>query len=109
MQIDFTGHRLEITPALKQYTIDKFERLERHFSKIMSVNVTFNVEKLRHIAEASISVPKAELRASCNSENLYSAIDELVDKLDRQIIKHKEKIKNHREPRDIIMTDPDSE
>lgn len=97
MHIDFTGHRLEITPSLKDYTINKFQRLERHFDRITSINVIFNVEKLRHIAEATINVPKAELRASCNSESLYSAIDELVDKLDRQLIKHKEKLRDHRD------------
>lgn len=97
MQINFTGHHVEVTPALRGYATSKFERLERHFDKITSINITFDVEKLRQIAEATIFVVKGELHASSESEDLYSAIDSLVDKLDRQIKKHKEKLKNHRD------------
>jgi ribosome hibernation promoting factor len=97
MQIKFTGHRLEVTPAIRQYAIEKLERLERHFDKITSVNVIFDVEKLRQIVEATVHVAKGELHASSESEDMYASIDALVDKLDRQLIKHKEKLKNHRE------------
>ena len=97
MQINFTGHRMEITPALKTFTQEKFDKLERHFDKITAINVIFDVEKLRQIAEATILVAKGELHASSESEDMYTAIDILVDKLDRQLIKHKEKIRDHRE------------
>lgn len=97
MQINFTGHRLEITPALREFTTNKFDRLRRHFEKITSIHVTFDVEKLRQIAEATIHVSKAELHAHSESEDMYSAVDLLVDKLDRQLIKHKEKMKAHRD------------
>ena len=97
MQINFTGHHVEITPALRAYATSKLERLERHFGKITLINITLDVEKLRQIAEATIFVVKGELHASSESDDLYSAIDSLVDKLDRQIKKHKEKLKNHRE------------
>ena len=97
MQINFTGHHLEITPSLKAYTTNKFAKLSRHFDRITSINVTFDVEKLTQVAEATIFVSKAELHASSESDNLYSAIDLLADKLDRQLIKHKEKIQDHRE------------
>ena len=100
MQINFTGHRLEITPALREYTISKFDKLQSHFDKISSINVIFDVEKLRQIAEATLHVSKAELHASSESENMYSSIDSLVEKLDRQLIKHKEKMKNHRDHKD---------
>jgi putative sigma-54 modulation protein len=100
MQINFTGHRLEITPALREYAISKFDKLQRHFDKITSINVVFDVEKLRQIAEATLHVSKAELHASSESENMYSSIDALVEKLDRQLIKHKEKMKNHRDNMD---------
>ena len=97
MQINFTGHRLEITPALREFTTNKLDRLQRHFDRITSINVIFDVEKMRQIAEATVFVSKGELHASSESEDMYSAIDSLVDKLDRQLIKHKEKMKNHRD------------
>ena len=97
MQINFTGHRMEVTPALKNFTEEKFDRLERHFDKITAINVIFDVEKLRQIAEATVLVAKGELYASEEAEDMYTAIDGLVDKLDRQLIKHKEKLRSHRE------------
>jgi len=97
MQIHFTGHNVEVTPALRSFTEDKFNKLGRHFDRINSIKVVFDVEKLSQICEASIHVAKGELHARAESEDMYAAIDELVDKLDRQLIKHKEKIRNHRE------------
>lgn len=97
MQISFTGHRLDVTPALREFTTSKFDRLQRHFDKITSIHVTFDVEKLRQIAEATIFLSKAELHARSESQDMYSAVDILVDKLDRQIIKHKEKLQDHRD------------
>lgn len=96
MQINITGHRMDVTPSIKAFTEEKLERLERHFDHITSVNVIFDVEKLRQIAEATVFVTKGELHASAESEDLYTAIDSLIDKLDRQIIKHKEKLTEHR-------------
>ena len=97
MQINFTGHRMDVTPALRMFTEEKFDRLERHFDKITAINVVFDVEKLRQIAEATVLVAKGELHASSESEDMYAAIDSLVDKLDRQLKKHKEKIRDHRD------------
>ena len=97
MQINITGHRIEVTPALRAFTEEKFDRLERHFDHITSINVTFDVEKLRQIAEATILISKGEVHASSESEDMYAAIDTLVDKLNRQLMKHKEKIRNHRD------------
>lgn len=100
MQINITGHRLDVTPALRAFTEEKFDRLERHFDQITGVHVVFDVEKLRQIAEATVYVNKGELHASSESEDMYAAIDSLVDKLNRQLVKHKEKIKDHRDHRD---------
>ena len=97
MQINITGHRLEVTPSLRTFTEEKFDRLERHFDKITTINVVFDVEKLRQIAEATILVAKGEIHASAESEDMYAAIDLLVDKLNRQLMKHKEKIIGHRD------------
>lgn len=97
MQLNIKGHKMEVTPALKNFTQEKFDKLERHFDKITAINVIFNVEKLRQIAEATILVSKGELHASSESEDMYAAIDDLVSKLDRQLIKHKEKLRGHHE------------
>lgn len=89
--ITFTGHQIEVTPALRQFATEKFDRLQRHFDRITSISVVFNVEKLESIAEATIKVPGNSLHASSSAEDMYAAIDELIDKLDRQLKKHKEK------------------
>lgn len=97
MQINFTGHRIEITPALRNFTKEKFDKLTRHFDRITTINVVFDIEKLRHIAEATILITKGEVHASAESDDMYAAIDTLIDKLDRQLIKHKEKTNDHRD------------
>ncbi len=95
MQIDVTGQHLDVTPALRDYITGKLERLERHFDKVTHVHAVLSVEKLRQKAEATINVNGASLHANAENEDMYAAIDALVDKLDRQIKKHKEKITNH--------------
>ena len=92
MQINLTGHHLNITDSLRSYVFDKFERIERHFDHINNVHVVLQVEKLRQIAEAKLNVNGGEIFANSESEDMYAAIDTLIDKLDRQVIKHKEKM-----------------
>jgi putative sigma-54 modulation protein len=96
MQINLTGHHMDITPALRSYVQSKFERLERHFDQMTNVHVILTVEKERQIAEATIHVNRGNLFADAESSDMYAAIDSLVDKLDRQVKKHKEKINDHR-------------
>ena len=91
MQINVSGHHLEVTLALREYVTTKFSKLQRHFDHITNTDVTLSVEKLIHKAEASVHVAGADLFAACESEDMYAAIDLLIDKLDRQLIKHKEK------------------
>ncbi|MDP3269204.1 MAG: ribosome-associated translation inhibitor RaiA [Legionella sp.] len=100
MQINITGHRMDVTPALRAFTEEKFDRLESHFDRITAINVVFDVEKLRQIATATVLVSKGELHASSESEDMYAAIDTLVDKLNRQLMKHKEKNLDYRDHRD---------
>ncbi|MEE9494108.1 MAG: ribosome-associated translation inhibitor RaiA [Gammaproteobacteria bacterium] len=95
MQIDLTGHHVDITENLKDYVNTKFERLERHFDNVTGVHVVLSVEKLRQKAEATILLSGAKIFADSTDENMYTSIDSLTDKLDRQIKKHKEKIKDH--------------
>jgi putative sigma-54 modulation protein len=99
MQINITGHRMEVTPALKAFTEEKLNRLERHFEQIRSINVIFDVEKLRQIVEATVVVNRGEVHASSESEDMYTAIDALIDKLNRQLMKHKEKLLDKRDDR----------
>ncbi|HWP94462.1 MAG TPA: ribosome-associated translation inhibitor RaiA [Gammaproteobacteria bacterium] len=92
MRINLTGHHVDITPALRAYVNNKFERLERHFDHMTDIHVILTVEKQRHKAEADIHVSGNHLFADSVHEDMYAAIDILVDKLDRQIKKHKEKL-----------------
>lgn len=95
MQISITGHHVDVTEALKNYVMDKMQRIERHFDRIVDVHVVLAVEKLVQKAEATVQVNGASLFAREESEDLYAAIDGMVDKLDRQVIKHKEKVQEH--------------
>jgi putative sigma-54 modulation protein len=96
MQINLTGHHVDITDALKGYVDSKFERLARHFDHVLNVHVILSVEKLRQKAEAKIQVNGANVFADSVHEDMYAAIDGLIDKLDRQVLKHKEKKIGHR-------------
>ena len=102
MQISITGHHLEITDSLRDYVDNKLTRLERHFDNVTHIHCILTVEKLRHKAEAKIDVSGNTLFADSTEDNMYAAIDTLVDKLDRQIKKHKEKIKAHHDKHDKI-------
>ncbi len=95
MQLDVTGHHVELTDPLRNYVSEKFERLERHFDHVTDVHVILSVEKLRHTAEATIHISGGKLFADSTNEDMYAAIDSLTDKLDRQIKKHKEKLTDH--------------
>ncbi|MBY5993103.1 ribosome hibernation promoting factor [Ferrimonas balearica] len=95
MQINLTGHHIEITDSLRDYVHSKFGKLERHFDHINNVHVVLNVQKLQQIAEAKLHVNGGEVFATHEHENMYAAIDGLIDKLDRQVIKHKEKLSRH--------------
>lgn len=95
MQLNLTGHHIEVTPALKSYVESKFERIERHFDHMTNVHIILSVEKDWQIAEATIHVNRGTIHADDKHEDMYAAIDGLIDKLDRQIKKHKEKLTNH--------------
>jgi putative sigma-54 modulation protein len=96
MHVIVTGHHLEITDALKAHVDAKFEKLARHFDNVTDVHVILTVEKLVQKAEATLQIAGAKLFAEDHGEDMYAAIDNMVDKLDRQITKHKEKHLGHR-------------
>ena len=95
MNLHLTGHHLEVTPALREYVQNKLERVTRHFDHVIDVKVVLGLENLVQRVEATIHVPGHDLHAESASDNMYTAIDLLTDKLDRQVLKHKEKTGDH--------------
>jgi putative sigma-54 modulation protein len=95
MQLSVTGHHIEITEALRNYVGAKLAKLERHFDHLTDIHCVLTVEKLQHKAEATVHVGGGTLHAEQVELNMYAAIDILVDKLDRQVKKHKEKLTDH--------------
>jgi len=96
MQVNLSGHHVEITDSMRNYVNEKIEKLDRHFDQALDIHVVLTVEKLRHKAEATLHVSGINLHADDVQEDMYAAIDGLVDKLDRQGKKYKEKLKSHR-------------
>ena len=91
MNLNLSGHHLEITPAIREHVLSKLSKVKRHFDNVIDVNVILSVEKLRQKAEANVHLSGKTIFVECDDENLYVAIDSLIEKLDRQILKHKEK------------------
>jgi putative sigma-54 modulation protein len=91
MQLNITGHHVDVTNALRNYVTGKFDRIDRHDTQITNVHVILTVEKLEQKAEATIHTSGADMFADATEGDMYAAIDALVDKLDRQIMKHKGK------------------
>lgn len=105
MQVNLTGHHVDITSALRDYVTDKLGRVERHFDQVTHLHVVLSVEKLRHKAEATLHVAGSDLYADVENEDMYAAIDALGDKLDRQVTKYKEKL-NDRHRGDKVRSTP---
>jgi len=95
MQLSLTGHHVDITPALRSYVEKKMERIARHFEQVIDVHCVLTVEKLRHKAEATLHVSGNAIHADAINGDMYASIDKLADKLDRSVMKHKEKRKDH--------------
>jgi len=91
MNLSISGHHLEVTPALREYVTVKLDRIRRHFDQVIDVNVFLSVDKLRQRAEIALHVRGKDIFAESVDEDLYAAIDSLVDKLDRQVLKYKDK------------------
>lgn len=106
MKIDITGHHIEVTDSLRAYVNEKFERLERHFDHVTKTHVILTVQKKEQKAEATMHVNGGNLFADASSEDMYAAIDSLTDKLDRQVIKHKEKMTDHHRSEGGIKNQP---
>jgi len=103
MQISVTGQHIEVTTSLHDYVTSKLEKLERHIDQVYNVHAVLSVEKLRQKAEATIHINGATVFAEAENEDMYAAIDALVDKLDRQIKKHKEKRSDHHRAESVAI------
>jgi putative sigma-54 modulation protein len=107
MNLQLTGHHVDITPAIREYVTAKLNRINRHFDHVIDVTVVLTVDKLRHKVEATLHVRGKDLHAECIDTDMYAAIDGLADKLDRQVLKYKEQIKDHRTDADAINRSAD--
>lgn len=95
MNLNITGHHVEVTPAIRDYVTDKLGRVTRHFDHVIDVSVILSVEKLVQKAEVTVHVSGKDIHVEATDADMYAAIDSLVDKLDRQVLKHKEKNGDH--------------
>ena len=95
MNLNISGHHVDVTPPMRDYVLSKLKRVERHFDHLISAEVILTVEKLRQKAEATIHASGANLHAEAVDGDMYAAIDLMMDKLDQQTRKHKEKVRNH--------------
>ena len=100
MNLTISGHHLDVTPALREYVLNKLDRVTRHFDQVVDVNVILSVEKmeekdLRQKAEVTLHVKGRDIFVEHSDEDLYAAIDQLMDKLDRQVVRHKDRLQDH--------------
>jgi putative sigma-54 modulation protein len=96
MNLIIHGHHVEVTPALRSYVEDKLGRIRRHFDSVIDADVVLSVEdKLRQKAEITLRVRGSSLHAEHTNGDMYAAIDALMDKLDRQVLRHKDRVRNH--------------
>ena len=107
MQINLTGHHIEITDSLRDYVNEKVGKLEKHFEKVSNTHVILSVENVRQKAEATVNMSGNSIFAEATADDMYASIDALVDKLDRQVKKHKEKLKNHLHHKPKTITEPE--
>ena len=102
MNLQVSGHHLDITPALRDYVTGKLERITRHFDNVIDVNVILSVEKLKQKAEVTVHLAGKDVFVETVDEDLYAAVDALVDKLERQVQKYKQKLQDHHRGSKII-------
>ncbi|MCK9284530.1 MAG: ribosome-associated translation inhibitor RaiA [Rhodocyclaceae bacterium] len=95
MNLNITGHHVEVTPAIRDYVSEKLDRVIRHFDHVTSTHVILSVEKLKQKAEVTLHVKGKDITAVADGADLYASIDAMVDKLDRQVVKHKERVTDH--------------
>jgi putative sigma-54 modulation protein len=100
MNVQVSGHHVEVTQAIREYVLSKLERVQRHFDQVIDINVILSVQKLKQKAEISVHVRGKDIHVESDDADMYAAIDLMMDKLDRQVIKHKQKAYSH--PHDAL-------
>jgi len=95
MNLNITGRHFEVTPALKEYVENKFNKINNHFDHVINAKFILSVEKFDNIVDATIHLPHLDINAKSVDEDMYKSIDLVITKLDRQVIKYKEKNKDH--------------
>lgn len=100
MNFTISGHHLEITPAMKEYVLTKLDRVTRHFDQVVDVSVLLSIEnkkekERRQKAEVTLHVKGRDIFVEDAQEDMYAAIDQVMDKLDRQVVRHKDKLQDH--------------
>ncbi|WP_454007133.1 ribosome hibernation-promoting factor, HPF/YfiA family [Alcaligenes sp. Marseille-Q7550] len=95
MSLNISGRNLDITPAIRDYVKNKIGRIDKHFDNVVDSQVMLSIERLKHTAEVTVRVPGKDIHCAASDENLYAAIDLLADKIDRQVVKSKEKATSH--------------
>lgn len=98
MRVNLSGHHVDVTPALRSYVERKLGRILRRFDRVIEVQCTLTVDKLRHRAESTVFVSGPTIHAAAVAEDMYAAIDSLADKLDRRVRRHKERLRDHHAP-----------
>jgi putative sigma-54 modulation protein len=107
MNLNVSGHHLDVSPAIRDYVSGKLGRVTRHFDHVIDAHVILSVDKLLQKAEVTLHVRGKDIHAECTNADLYAAIDLLVDKLDRQVIKYKDKA--NAKPHDALKHQPGTE
>lgn len=95
MNLTIHGNHLDVSPALRNHIVGKLEKIERHFDQVIDASVQLSAEKVRQRAEITLRVRGNNIHVEAVEDDLYAAIDSLVDKLDRQVIRHKNRVKDH--------------
>ncbi|OUT97902.1 MAG: ribosomal subunit interface protein [Betaproteobacteria bacterium TMED41] len=90
MNIQITGHKISITPSIREYILQKFAKIQRHYSQVIDAHVVLEVNKLINKIEITTHLPKKDLHIEVEHSDMYAAIDIIADKMDRQIIRYKE-------------------
>ena len=103
MNLTVTGHHVDVTSSMRNYVDEKMERLQRRSDNLFGVHVILTVEKIRRKAEATIQISGTKLYADTTETDMYAAIDKLTDKLDRQLVRHKEKQKSQRRSKELVL------
>src|SRR5262245_12405247 len=98
MNLHMTGHHLEITPSIRSYVDNKMTRINRHFDHVIDVKMILSVDKLKQKIEANVHLSGKDIFVESTDDDMYAAIDLLIDKLDRQIVKFKEIKTNKHQP-----------